>query len=196
MNKKLLKRMLELADIKPMIKEGKMSLSNFELVKESVNGNTYAIVRENTKYYIKSSQTKENLTESDFDYLGGLANKGRKYFNSFEEATRNLNLIFEEINNHYDDIDNVNILESNLLDEKKYVLKLNKPKAKAEPKEPMADFGSSDDFDFGGGDDTEEGDFDFGGGDDTEEGDFDFGGGDDTEEGGFDFGGSKAPLEN
>ena len=186
MNKKLLKRLLELSDIKPVIKESKMNLSNFELVKKSVNGNTYAIVRENTKYYIKSSQTKENLKESDFDYLGGLANKGRKYFNSFEEATRNLNLMFEEINNHYDGVDNVNLLESDLLNEKKYVLKLNKPKAKAEPKEPMTDFGSAeekntdtgtDDFDFGGGDEETEDDFDFGG-DDAGSDEFDFGGGD------------------
>jgi hypothetical protein len=207
MRKSTLQRMLQLADIKPVIKEGRMNLSNFELIKESVDGNTYAIVRENTKYYIKSSYTKENLKESDFDYLGGLPNKHKKSFNSFEEATRNLNLMFEEINNHYDGVGNVNLLESDFITEKKYVLKLNKPKAKAKPEEPTAD------FDFGGGsDDTEETgeeDFDFGGGDDdTEEkgGDeFDFGGGsDDTEEKGgdskegqdeFDFGGGDDDPE-
>jgi len=44
MKKSTLNRMLELADIKPLIKESKMNLSNFELVKESADGNTYVIV--------------------------------------------------------------------------------------------------------------------------------------------------------
>ena len=77
MKKSTLKRMLELADIKPVIKESKNNLSNFELVKNSVNGNTYAIVRENKRYFIKQTETNNGLTESDFDYVGGLANKMR-----------------------------------------------------------------------------------------------------------------------
>ena len=97
MKKSTLNRMLELADIKPVIKESKMNLSNFELVKESADGNTYAIVRENKKYHIKSTQTKNSLTESEFDYIGGVSNKNKKSFSSFEKATRHLNLMFEEL---------------------------------------------------------------------------------------------------
>ena len=77
MNKKLLNRMLELSNIKPVIKEEKMSLSNFELVKESVNGKIYAVVREQNKYYIKNADSKNNINESDFDYIGGIVNKGK-----------------------------------------------------------------------------------------------------------------------
>ena len=83
MNKKLLNRMLELSNIKPVIKEEKMSLSNFELVKESVNGKIYAVVREQNKYYIKNADSKNNINESDFDYIGGIVNKGKKSFYSY-----------------------------------------------------------------------------------------------------------------
>jgi len=178
MKKSTLNRMLELADIKPVIKESKINLSNFALVKESADGNTYAIVRENKKYHIKSTQTKNSLTESEFDYVGGVANK--KSFSSFEKATRHLNLMFEEINNHYD-VENVNLLESNTLNEKKFVLKMKKKKS-APIEEPVEEPAAEEEFDFGGDEESTEGEeeFDFGGEESTEgEEEFDF----DAEEG-------------
>jgi len=171
--------MLELADIKPTITEG-VKGNPFELVKKSVDGNTYAIVRENKNYYIKVTTTKENINESDFDYLGGVANKNKKSFTSFEKATRHLNLMFEEINNHYN-IDNVNILESESLNEKKFVLKMKKKTSPAPVKEPKEEPSFEDEeteeeesFDF---DEETEGEdnFDFEGGDEEgEEESFDF----------------------
>jgi hypothetical protein len=194
MKKSTLNRMLKLADIKPVIKESKMSLSNFELVKNSADGNTYAIVRENKRYHIKQAQTKENLVESDFDYVGGVANKIKRSFTSFSEATKNLNLMFEEINNHYEN-ESTNILESDsVLSEKKFVLKLDKkkktksaPPAEEPMEEPAAEEGGEDEFDFGGEEETEEGgdDFDFEGGEEEGGDDFDFEGGE--EEGGEEF---------
>ena len=165
MRKSTLKRMLELSDIKPVIKESKMSHSNFELVKSSVDGKTYAIVRESNRYHIKETKTKENLIESDFDYVGGYMNKMKKSFTSFSDATKHLNLMFEEINNHYNTESN-NILESDsILTEKKFVLKLNKKSKPAPPaeepmEEPASEKGGEEEFDFG----TEEGgeeEFDF-----------------------------------
>ena len=195
MKKSTLNRMLKLADIKPVIKESKMSLSNFELVKNSADGNTYAIVRENKRYHIKQAQTKEDLIESDFDYVGGVANKTKRSFTSFSEATRNLNLMFEEINNHYEN-ENTNILESDeVLSEKKFVLKLGKKKKSKPVEEPMEE-PETDEFDFGGEEEggEEEGgeEFDFGGEEETEEG-----GEEETEEGGeeFDFGGEEETEE-
>jgi hypothetical protein len=191
MKKSTLQRMLQLADIKPVIKESKMTLSNFELVKKSVDGKTYAIVRENKRYHIKQAETKNNLTESDFDYVGGVMNKMKKSFSSFSDATKHLNLMFEEINNHYD-VNSINLLESDeVLSEKKFVLKMNKKKAPKPAEEEPSDEGG---FDFGGGDtegDTEGEEFDFGG-EETEGEEFDFGGEDtegDTEGEEFDFGG-------
>ena len=212
MKKSTLNRMLQLADIKPVIKESKISLSNFELVKNSADGNTYVIVRENKRYHIKQAQTKENLVESDFDYVGGVANKMKRSFTSFSEATRNLNLMFEEINNHHEN-ESTDILESDeFLSEKKFVLKLDKkkktksaPPAEEPMEEPAAEEGGEEEFDFGGEEETEEGgdDFDFGGEEETEgEEDFDFGGEEEeTEEGGeeggeeFDFGDEEGGEE-
>ena len=176
MRKSTLNRMLELSDIKNLDRDKKNNLSNFDLVKNSVNGKTYAIVRENKKYYIKESVTKENLFESDFNYFGGLANKAKKSFNSFSDATKHLNLMFEEINNRYD-VESTNILESDdVLTEKKFVLKLNKKKT-TKP-EPVDEPSSEEEFDFGGEEEsTEEEEFDFGGEEEsTEEEEFDFGG--------------------
>jgi hypothetical protein len=205
MNNKHLKRQLELAGL---LKENKPPKLPFELVKHGNNGKTYAIVRENKKYFIKEANTKEILKENDFHYLGGDVNKGRTYYNSYEDATVKLNLIFDSINESTDG-KSVNILENDILNEKKYVLKLPKQtKSNTTDKgEEDFDFGGEEEFDFGGDEetdtqDTEGGeedteDFDFGDEEGTEEGgeedteDFDFGDEEGTEEGGdedFDFG--------
>jgi len=182
MKKSTLNKMLDLSNINPT-KESNV-LSSFDLIKESVNGNTYAIIRENKKYYIKETKTTKDLKESDFDYIGGVANKAKNNFKSFSEAAKHLNLMFEEINNHFD-VSNVNILESDSLNEKKYVLKLDKKKSKKqEPKieEPKAE----DEFDFGDDvENTEEEPFDF----ETEEGETE--GGEES----FDFESEEEPSE-
>ncbi len=191
MRKSTIERMLQLADIKPIVTENKIIISNFELTKNSVDGKTYAIVRENKKYHIKEAQTKENLKESDFDYVGGVANKMKKSFNSFSDATKHLNLMFEEINNHHE-VNSINLLESdNILSEKKFVLKLGNKKQKKdvapieEPSEDIAGFNFGDEapsedagdknsketdsgFGFGGDEESEETDSDFGFGGDEE----------------------------
>ena len=160
MNKKQLQRMLELANTKRPMNENRVRPSNIELVKKANNNKVYAIVRENSKYYIKESLKSDNLTESDFNYIGGVQNKPKYSYRSFEEASKNLNFMFEDIN-HNGDSDMVNILESDdeLLKEKKFVLKLDKKKSK-KSKEDEFDFGDEEggeeEFDFGGeGEDTE-----------------------------------------
>jgi hypothetical protein len=163
MKKSTIKRMLELSNIRPVIKEDRMSLTNFELVKNSVDGNTYAIVKENKRYHIKQAKTKPNLTESDFDYIGGVMNKSKKSFSSYSDVTKHLNFMFEEINNHYD-VDSTNLLESDMLLEKKFILKTTKKK-KAKPAEEEP----TDGFDFGGEGDSE-GDEEFNFDDEGEEG--------------------------
>jgi hypothetical protein len=134
MNNKTLKRMLELSNIKPSINENKIDrISNIELIKKGSDGLVYGIVRENKKYFIKQTQKKENITEGDLDYIGGVANKTKYSFNSFSEATRKLNIIFDSLNEN-NKSGGVDVLTSDeeLLSEKKYVLKTKKPK-KSEP---------------------------------------------------------------
>ena len=50
--------------------ENKHSYSAVEYQKLGADGKVYGIVREGTKYYIKSASNKQNLTESDFSYIG------------------------------------------------------------------------------------------------------------------------------
>ena len=165
---KNLQRMKELMGNKTPITEN-ISNSSISLVKKSPNGKSYGVVRENTKYFIKESNDGVN-----FDFIGGVANKTKNQFHSFEEATKRLNLMFEDFNRSYNIQEGTDILSSDIIEEKRFVLKSKK---------------KSDDssFDFGGGN-TGGSDFDFGGGEDKGGSeDFDFGGeteGDDTD---FDF---------
>jgi len=171
-----LQRMRELMGNRKPINESKL-VSAVELIKKSPDGKFYGVVRENKKYFIK-----ESTDGSNFDFIGGVANKNKHQFESYEHAVRILNLMLED----------TDVLTPDLIEEKKFVIKTKK---KSEPATDF-DFGGGEgggnetpDFDFGG--DAEGGDtpdFDFGGGDeggDSEE--VDFGGGDDLDlEGGDD----------
>ena len=184
-----LQRMKELMGNKKPINEN-TSTSAVELVKKSPNGKVYGIVRENRKYFIKESNNG-----TDFDFIGGVANKTKNQHHSYEEAVRQLNLMFEDFNRSYNIQGGTNILESDNIQEKKFVIRTKK-KSKPAPA-PAED--EADGFDFGGGDEEKGGDdsFDFGGdSEDKEEkggGDFDFGGNEDeggsedSEEGGDEF---------
>jgi len=215
MNQKQLKRLLELSNIKgtSMKESTNRNMGAIELIKKASDGNTYAIVRENRNYYIKSTTSKTTLKESDFNYIGGVQNKNKHSYHSFEDATFKLNLIFNDINRNYgikesvdmktfdyvltesgdykdvdekeeDDSEILMDGEKEELQEKKFVLKQPKPKKK---EEPSMDFGDDSDEEEG---DTGEEEFDFG---DEEEGDEEFDFGSDEEEGDtgeeeFDFG--------
>jgi hypothetical protein len=182
---KELQRMKNLMGIKKPINESNI-LSSTELIKEASNGKFYGIIRENKKYFIKESNDGVN-----FDFIGGLVNKTKNQFESYEQAVRRLNLMLED----------TDVLTPDIISEKKFVIKTKKKKKSAEAED--SGFGGEeesteeggDDFDFGG----EEGESEEGG----EEGgdDFDFGdeeAGDDEEstdeEGGddFDFGDEEA----
>jgi hypothetical protein len=190
-NKKQLEKMLRLSNIQKKPLNESSSISAIEFIKSVADGNTYAIVRENRTYYIKSTETKDTLLESDFDYLGGLGNRTKNSFRGYDDAVTRLNLMFNDINRVQginEDIDMVNFshvlnengeyVKAKPLQEKKFVLKQPKPKVKAP--EPDMDFGGSeggDDFDFGGGEEGGDDEFNF-----DDEGGDDFGG-----EGGDDF---------
>jgi len=50
--------------------------STLHLVKEGADNKMYAIVQEQSNYFIKECTTvKENLLSEDFNYIGGLENK-------------------------------------------------------------------------------------------------------------------------
>ena len=148
-----LQRMRELMGNRKPINESK-SLSTVELIKKSPNGKYYGVIRENKKYFIKESNDGSN-----FDFIGGVGNKTKNQFESYEQAVRRLNLMLESSD----------VLTPDLIEEKKFVIKTKK---KSEPK-------STDTFDFGGDKGEEEiPDFNLGGNESDKELDF----GDDFED--------------
>jgi hypothetical protein len=178
-NKKQLEKMLRLSNIKKKPLNESLTTSAIEFIKSVSDGNTYAIVRENRTYYIKSTETKDTLLESDFDYLGGLGNRTKNSFRGYDDAVTRLNLMFNDINRVQginEDVDMVNFshvlnengeyVKAEPLQEKKFILK--QPKVKAKAPEPEMDFGGEDteggdEFDFGSEEGEEGGDeFDFG----------------------------------
>ena len=82
------------------------SLMNYGLQTESKNapysaveyqrigadGKVYGIVREGTKYYIKSAPNKQNLIKEDFGYIGGFRNRKDNEYTSYANAQKQFDL--------------------------------------------------------------------------------------------------------
>ena len=89
------------------------SHSELELVKKGPNGVVYGIIRENRNYFIKTStKTTGELNSNDFDYVGGLQNKGTEKYNSYAEALKHLNMKFDMLNESFGVENNVNLFET------------------------------------------------------------------------------------
>lgn len=89
-----------------------------ELTKTGPDGKVYGIVRENHKYFIKITNKKQNLIAEDFRYMGGLQNKTEKSYDSYSQATKQLNLKFLSLNEALEKSEQINVLQNdNLLAE-------------------------------------------------------------------------------
>ncbi len=89
------------------------SLSELELIKKGPNNVIYGIVRENHKYFIKTTnKTSGRIVAEDFDYIGGLQNKFSEAYNSYAAVTKQLNLKFDMLNESLGINTHNNILES------------------------------------------------------------------------------------
>ena len=164
-------RMLDLMGKMATLNESK-SFSELELIKKGPNGIVYGIVRENHDYFIKTSNKPYGkFLSEDFQYVGGLQNKGTEKYHSYAEALKHLNIKFDMLNESYGIEDNTNIFESDgnavagstgygfviekeeeiILDddikEQKKVLKVDAP-ASATPAAPVEDEVSDDEFGF------------------------------------------------
>ena len=87
-------RMKELMNI-GNINEEKKSLSEniVEYHALGADGKTYGIVKEGTKYYIKVAPKKDSeVVAEDYDYIGGFCNKKQYEYNSYSNASKNLDL--------------------------------------------------------------------------------------------------------
>ena len=66
--------------------------STVEYQKLGADGKVYGIVREGTKYYIKSAPNKQNLIKEDFGYIGGFVNRRDHEYGNFALAQKQFDL--------------------------------------------------------------------------------------------------------
>jgi len=119
-----LNRIMEIARYNEVPKSETNTLSTTEYSINVSDGHEYQIVKEKMGYVIK-----KNISESEIDYIEPMRN--RKYYNSYSQALKRLNLIIKESNRL-----NGQEEETSLFGEqKKFVLKTPKP----EMDEPMMD---------------------------------------------------------
>ena len=110
----VISRMKDLMNLSP-ITENK-STSFVELTKEGPDGKVYAVVRENHRYFIKTSdKVGGNLVNEDFSYIGGLQNKTEKSYTSYANAIKQLNLKFLSLKAAGGDSGQVNVFRNDNL---------------------------------------------------------------------------------
>jgi hypothetical protein len=112
MNK--IQRILEIARYNETPKQEVNELSTTNYTIRLADGNTYGIVKERLGYIIK-----KGLNESTLDYSEHM--KHRKYYRSYSEAMKRLNLLAGELNRIHE-----NDEEIPLIGEQKFVLKTKK----------------------------------------------------------------------
>lgn len=93
---------------------------------EMPDGNEYFIVKEKLGYVIK-----KGLTESTADYIEPM--KNRKYYRSYSQGLKKINLIARELNEMYDNVGGLSLFG----EQKKYTLKTPQAPALPQP-DPMA----------------------------------------------------------
>lgn len=113
-----LKRIMEIARFKETVPSVINETSRSEYTRTLADGNNYEIVKERQGYILKRT-----ITESGTDYLEPM--KNRKYYSSYSQALKRLNLVAGELNRL-----NENETEVSMFGEqKKFTLKTPKPAA-------------------------------------------------------------------
>ncbi len=81
--------------------EPKKAISNIEYHANGADGKVYGILKEGTKYYIKTTEVgKENIAES-YDYINGFVNRRENEYKSYNDATKHLELKLMSLNEAY-----------------------------------------------------------------------------------------------
>lgn len=127
-----IKRIMEIARYNEAPKQEINELSTTNYTIKLSDGNTYAIVKEKLGYIIKNG-----LNESTFEYSEPI--RHRKYYRSYSEAMKKLNLMVVEINRTTGFEENVPLIGEQQSDtKKKFILKTPKPKNDASIPSPVA----------------------------------------------------------
>lgn len=122
-----IKRILEIAQYKETPKHENNNLETLDYTIRLADGNAYGIVKERNGYIIK-----KGLNESSLDYSEPM--KQRKYYRSYSEAMKKLNLIASEMNRLHENNEEIPLIGEQ---KKRFVLK--GPKKETPAPEPVAE---------------------------------------------------------
>ena len=117
-----IRRIMEIARYNENLPQSVNETKSTEYQISLADGNSYEIVKERQGYIIKQS-----INESETEYLEPMQN--RKYYSSYSQALKRLNLMTKEINTLYENEEGTSLLGEQ---KKKFILKTKKAKA-AEP---------------------------------------------------------------
>ena len=141
-----LKRIMEIANYgRTSSQKINESTGTVDYTIQLADGNFYGIVKEKNGYIVK-----KGINESELDYSEPM--KNRKYYSSYSQAMKKVNLIASELNRLHENEEGISLIG----EQKKFVLKTPKaePEMSAEPTmdiadEPEMDLGSEE-MDLGG----------------------------------------------
>jgi hypothetical protein len=121
-----LRRIMEIARFNEALPELVNETAKSQYSRSLADGNNYEIVKERQGYIIKKT-----ISESETDYIEPM--KNRKYYNSYSQALKRLNLLAGELNRVNENEEEVSLYG----EQKKFVLKTPKPEVEA-PAAPTA----------------------------------------------------------
>jgi hypothetical protein len=117
-----LKRIMEIARFNEVIPSKVNETAKSEYSIPLADGNKYEIVKERQGYIIKKT-----ISESETEYIEPM--KNRKYYSSYSQAFKRLNLVAGELNRINENEEGVSLYG----EQKKFVLKTPKPKEEPSP---------------------------------------------------------------
>lgn len=122
-----IRRILEIAQYNDAPKQHVNNLETLDYTVRLADGNTYGIVKERNGYIIK-----KGINESTLDYSEPM--KQRKYFRSYSEAMKKLNLIASEMNRIHENEEEIPLIGEQ---KKRFVLKGPKKEAPSPAPAPV-----------------------------------------------------------
>ena len=124
-----IKRIMEIARYNENIPQAVNETKSTEYSIDMADNNTYRIEKERQGYIIKMA-----INESESEYIEPM--KGRKYYSSYSQALKRLNLMAKEINVLHENEEGISLIGEQ---KKKFVLKTKKKKAAEPAAEPVAE---------------------------------------------------------
>jgi hypothetical protein len=117
-----LNRMMSLMNYDNSLNESKKTNNGIEYHITAADGREYGIIKEGRYYYLKTTTPeKKNISES-YDYLNGFNRRGETRYNSYNEATKQLELRIMNINESYGKHEDISIANLNKTQEAMSIL--------------------------------------------------------------------------